>query len=262
MYNNNNNNNNNINNSSSSVFCPRAGPSLQNAGTKAAILPKGRSSTANSGTKVAVLLGMNRYGSFPLLSAPHSPFSILTNFKRSKKIPGAPTRRWGEWIWLTGPSGHHRNSPQGLNISSIRVFDQIRDPEIPITLRPLGHQNHKKSFITVQWPLLLTRPKTSYLMYYTTLFLIVHLNSLLKGITGNLLNFYDKESSKYYARPQTAVARGLLVGNRAIILTLLPNTHSVISVHFPSRWSRASTYICKTKTLAFTDCDYCYKLVL
>ena len=28
-----------------------------------------------------------------------------------------------------------RNSPQGLNISSIRVFDLIRDQEIPITLR-------------------------------------------------------------------------------------------------------------------------------
>ena len=45
--------------------------------------------------------------------------------------------RWGEWIWLTGPSGLHRNSPQGLNISSIRVFDQIRDPESPIPLSPL-----------------------------------------------------------------------------------------------------------------------------
>ena len=40
-----------------------------NAGTKAAVLHKGRSSTANSETKVAVLLGMNRCGSFPLLSA-------------------------------------------------------------------------------------------------------------------------------------------------------------------------------------------------
>ena len=78
---------------------------------------------------------MNRCGSFPLLSAPHSLFSIWTNLKRSEKIPGAPTRRWGEWIWLTGPSGLHRNSPQELNISSIRVFVQIRDPEIPITLR-------------------------------------------------------------------------------------------------------------------------------
>ena len=35
-----------------------------------------RSSTTNSGTKVAVLLGMHRCGSFPLLSAPHSLFSI------------------------------------------------------------------------------------------------------------------------------------------------------------------------------------------
>ena len=64
-------------------------------------------------------------------------FSIWTNLKRSEKIPRAPMWRWGEWIWLTGPSGLHRNSPQGLNISSITVFDQIRDPEIPITFFPL-----------------------------------------------------------------------------------------------------------------------------
>ena len=44
---------------------------------------------------------------------------------------------------------------------------------------------------------------------------------------------------------------------RVRILTLLPNTHSVISVQFPSRWSRASTYICKAENLAFTVCDYC-----
>ena len=37
---------------------------------------------------------------------------------------------------------------------------------------------------------------------------------------------------------------------------------TVIWVHFPSGWSRASTYICKAKTLAFADCDYCYTLVL
>ena len=36
------------------------------------------------------LLGMNRCGSFPLLSAPHSLFSIWTNLKRSENIPGAP----------------------------------------------------------------------------------------------------------------------------------------------------------------------------
>ena len=43
--------------------------------------------------------------------------------------------RWGVWIWLTESWTLHRNSPQGLNIISTRVFDQIRDPEIPITLR-------------------------------------------------------------------------------------------------------------------------------
>ena len=63
---------------------------------------------------------MVRCGSFPLLSATHSVFSIWTDLKRSEKIPGAPVWRWGEWIWLTGLSGLHRNSPQGLNISSIR----------------------------------------------------------------------------------------------------------------------------------------------
>ena len=57
---------------------------------------------------------MNRCGSFPLLFAPHSLFSIWTNLKRCEKILGAPTRRWGEWICLTGPSGLHRNSPRGV----------------------------------------------------------------------------------------------------------------------------------------------------
>ena len=107
------------------------------AGTKAAVLPKNRSSTANSRTKVAVLQGMNRCGRFPLLSALHSLFSIWTDFKRSEKIPGAPTWRRGELIWLTGSSGLHRNSPQGLYICSIRGFDQNRDLEIPITLLAL-----------------------------------------------------------------------------------------------------------------------------
>ena len=79
---------------------------------------------------------MNWCDSFPLLSAPHYLFNIGTDLKRPEKIPGTPAWRWGEWIWLTGPSGLHRNSPQWLNISSIKVFHQIRDPEIPILLRP------------------------------------------------------------------------------------------------------------------------------
>ena len=122
---------------------PKGRSFTANSATKAEILPEGRSSIGNSGTYIAVLLGINMCGSFPLVSAPHSFFSIWTDLKRSEMIPGVPTRRWGEWIWLTGSSGLHRNSPQGLNISSIRVFDQIRDRDIPITLRPhLMYSNH------------------------------------------------------------------------------------------------------------------------
>ena len=55
---------------------PKGKSFTANSGIKAAILPKGRYYIANSGTYVAVLLGKNRCGSFPLLSAPHSLFSI------------------------------------------------------------------------------------------------------------------------------------------------------------------------------------------
>ena len=54
-----------------------------------------------------------------------------------------------------------------------------------------------------------------------------------------------------------AALAGLPADWRGILLMLLPNTHSVISVQFPSRWSRVSMYICKAEMLAFTDCDYC-----
>ena len=92
------------------------------------VLPKGRSFSANSGTKAVVLSGGRSstanqgcsftrdkwVRSFPLFSASHSLFSISTDLKRSDKIPEAPTWRWEEWMWLTEPSGLHRNSTQGL----------------------------------------------------------------------------------------------------------------------------------------------------
>ena len=59
--------------------------------------------------------------SFPFLSAPHSLFSIWEDLKRSEKIQWTWTWRWGEWIWLTGSSGLHRNSPQGLNVNKLEV---------------------------------------------------------------------------------------------------------------------------------------------
>ena len=84
--------------------------------------------------------------------------------------------------------------------------------------------------------------------------------------TGEIVDKYTElPNPKYYVRLQMAVARGLglfagqLTGHHT---DAAPNTHSVISVQFPSRWSRTSTYICKAETFAFTDCDYCYTLVL
>ena len=70
-----------------------------------------RPSTANAGTQAVVLLWVNRCGSFPLLSAPHSLFRIWADLKISEKILGTPSWKWGDWIWLTVPSGLHRNSP-------------------------------------------------------------------------------------------------------------------------------------------------------
>ena len=80
------------------------------------------------------------------LTAPHSPFRIWTEPKRSEKIPGAPVRRWGEWIWLTESSGLYRNSRQVLNISFIKVFDQIRDPEIPLWIKKITVLTHSQWF--------------------------------------------------------------------------------------------------------------------
>ena len=118
------------------VFCPRAGPSLQAQEPSLQICRRQVFHLKPHEPRLQFYQGLNRCGSFPLLSAPHSIFSILTNLKKSEKTPWASTWRWGEWIWQNGPSGLRWKSPQGLNISSIRVFDQIRDPEIPITLRP------------------------------------------------------------------------------------------------------------------------------
>ena len=76
---------------------------------------------------------MYRCDSFPLLSAPHSLFSIWTNLKIFEKIPGTQACRWGEWIWLTGSSALHRSSLQGLNISSISISErsQIQKSQSP-----------------------------------------------------------------------------------------------------------------------------------
>ena len=73
---------------------PKSRSFTANSGTKAALLPKDRSSTANPGTKVAVLLGINKCGSFPLLSAPLSlALASEQRLKDLKRSQGGPTWR-------------------------------------------------------------------------------------------------------------------------------------------------------------------------
>ena len=54
-----------------------------------------------------------------------------------EKIPGPPLVEVRRVDSLTGPSGLQRNSPQGLNISSISVFDQIRYPKSQLPFAPV-----------------------------------------------------------------------------------------------------------------------------
>ena len=115
---------------------PKGRPFTANSGTKNAVLSKGRSSTANSGTKAAVLLGMNRCGSCPWLSAPHSIFSIWTDLKKIWKVPrglNLEMRRMdiANWVFRISPK-----YTTGVKYQFQKGFHQITDPEIPVTLRP------------------------------------------------------------------------------------------------------------------------------
>ena len=100
-----------------------------------AVLSKGRSSTANSVTKVIILLGMNRCG-IASRCFPHPILSLASEqILKVLKNPSGPSvkvRRvdLANWALMISP-----NFTTGLNICSISVFDQIRDPEIQITLR-------------------------------------------------------------------------------------------------------------------------------
>ena len=101
------------------------------------VLPKGRSFTARQESRLKFCRRQVFHCKFRNQACSFTTLSLASEQTlKDLDIPGASTWRWGERIWLTGPSGLHRNSPRVLNISSIRVFDQIRDPEIPITLCP------------------------------------------------------------------------------------------------------------------------------
>ena len=115
------------------VFSPRAGPSLQAQEPRLEFCRREdfNSKLKNQGWSFT----RDWIGAIVSRCFPHPPLS-LADLKRSEKTPGVPTWSWGEWVCLTGSSGLHWNSPQGLHICSIMVFDQSRDPEIPIAFCP------------------------------------------------------------------------------------------------------------------------------
>ena len=77
----------NVKNHYQSVL-PKGRSFTASSSIKAADLPKDRSSTTNSGTRFAVLLGMNRCGSFSLISAPYSSLASEQILKDLKRLQG------------------------------------------------------------------------------------------------------------------------------------------------------------------------------
>ena len=111
--------------SSSSVFCPRAGPSLQTLAPRLQFCPKAGLPLQTQEPRLQFYwrwIGVVASRCFP-----HPALSLTSEqtLKVLKRSQGHQHGGQESWIYLTGISGLHRNSPQGLNISSIRVSDQI-----------------------------------------------------------------------------------------------------------------------------------------
>ena len=85
------------------MFCPRTGPSLQTQAPRLQFCPKSGLPLQTPEPRFAVLLGLNRCGSFPLLSAPHSLFSIWTNLKRSQGHQRGGEESLANWALRTSP---------------------------------------------------------------------------------------------------------------------------------------------------------------
>ena len=134
------------------MFCPKAGPSLQ--AEKPRLQFCRRQIFHRKLRKRGCSFTRDLIGAVASRCFPHPTVSLASQQTLKDLKRGAPTWRSGECIWLTEHSGLHRNSPQGLNISSIRVFDQVRDPEIPITLRPhiyiyISEMNRKLPYLFI-----------------------------------------------------------------------------------------------------------------
>ena len=140
-----------------------------------------------------------------------------------------------------------------------------------IAFRRILGSNEPKGNIADDEKCLYTQKNSYYACFFST-----HGNLSQNSHTFIILTYIRKDinfiiENKVQSHPNTTRAYRRLslaaldcpvAGQRAIILKQLPNTHSVISVYFPSRWSRASTYICEAETLAFTDRDFCQTLAL
>ena len=107
------------------AFCPRAGTSLQAQEPRLQfcrrqVFHRKLRNQVCSFTRDCIGEVASRCFPHPNLSLASE--KTLKDLKRSQ----GHQRGGEENICLTGPSGLHRNSTQGLSISSIRVFDQIR----------------------------------------------------------------------------------------------------------------------------------------
>ena len=85
--------------------------------------------------------------------------------------------------------------------------------------------------------------------------------------TASIIHSHRHVQSHSYIRRgnrrlSLAALPGLPAASRGVKLPLLANTRYVFQFSFRVIWSRASMYICKAETLAFTDNDYCQMLVL
>ena len=119
--------------SSSLVFCPRVGPSLQTQVPRLQFCPKAGFPLQTQEPRLQFYQGWR--GEISSRCFPHPTLSLVS--QQNLKDPrgtNEEVRRVDLANWALRTS--HGISPQGLNISSIGVFDQIRDQEIPITLRP------------------------------------------------------------------------------------------------------------------------------
>ena len=123
---------------------------------------------------------MNRCGSFPLLSAPHSLFSIWTVLERSEKIPGAPAWRCREWICLTWPSGPKFTT--GVKYQFNQGFwpdHRYGNPNDPSTIHRQDGREISAIIVTGDY-LCYKEPKSSY-----NFFLILIFNELFKFKTSD-----------------------------------------------------------------------------